>query len=58
MYAKETTSQKKCPCGKTLSLKTRRIIKKTDDVRIASQMVRKLQEEKYGDAYFIPADKI
>lgn len=57
-YAKEGVSQKKCPCGKNIKVKSRRIIKKTEDVQTASEIIRELQEEKYGNAFFTTADKI
>lgn len=58
MYSKEGVMQKKCVCGKTFKLKSRRIIAKTEDAQLASEKVRELQEEKYGDAFFTTADKI
>jgi Domain of unknown function (DUF1922) len=58
LYAKEGVSQRKCTCGKTLKIKSRRIILKTEDVQTASEMVRELQEEKYGGGYFTTADKL
>ena len=57
-YAKEGVSQKECVCGKKLKVKTRRILHKVEDAQAASEMVRKLQEEKYGGGYFTTADKI
>jgi len=58
MYSKEGVKQKKCVCGKTFKLKSRRIIAKADDAILASQKVRELQEEKYGGLNFTTADKI
>ncbi|MEN4018607.1 MAG: DUF1922 domain-containing protein [Methanobacterium sp.] len=58
MYSREGVIQKKCVCGKTFKLKSRRIIAKADDIQLASKKVRELQEEKYGRAYFTTADKI
>ena len=58
MYSPEDVKTKKCVCGKTFKLKSRRIIAKTDDIQSASEKVRKLQEEKYGPAIFTTADKI
>ena len=58
MYSKEGFITKKCVCGKNLKVKERRIIAKVDETEQASDMVRKLQEEKYGGAYFTTADKI
>jgi len=58
MYSKEGVVRKKCVCGKTFTLKSRRIIKKTDDFKTASELVRKLQEEKFGGLKFTTANKI
>ena len=58
MYSPEDVKTKKCVCGKTFKLKSRRIISKADDVQSASEKVRELQEEKYGPAVFTTADKI
>ncbi len=58
MYSKEGVKQKKCVCGKTFKVKSRKIIAKTEDVGLASKKVQELQEEKYGGAYFTTADKI
>ena len=58
LYAKEGVSQKKCVCGKIFKVKDRRILKKAPDVETASEMVRKLQEEKYGGVVFTTADKL
>ena len=58
VYAKEGVSQKKCVCGKILKVKSRRILHKAQDAQTASEMVRELQEEKYGSGYFTTADKL
>lgn len=58
MYSKSTFASKKCVCGKNLKVKERRIIAKVEEAEQASDMVRKLQEEKYGGAFFTTADKI
>jgi hypothetical protein len=58
MYSKEGVMQKKCVCGKIFKVQSRRIIAKTDDVQLAAEKVRELQEEKYGSAVFTTADKI
>ena len=57
-YAREGASQKECACGKKLKVKSRRILYRVVDAQTASEMVRKLQEEKYGGGYFTTADKI
>ena len=58
MYSKEGVKQKKCVCGKVFKVKGRRILAKTEDVQLAVQKVKELQEEKYGGAVFTTADKI
>jgi len=58
VYSKEGVASRKCVCGKSLKVKGRRIIAKVEEAEQASDMVRELQEEKYGIAYFTTADKI
>ena len=58
VYTKEGVSKKECVCGKNLKVKSRRILHKVEDAQTASEMVRKLQEEKYGGGYFTTADKV
>jgi len=58
MYSKEGVARRKCVCGKNIKVIERRIIAKVEEVGQASDMVKELQEEKYGDAYFTTADKI
>jgi hypothetical protein len=57
-YAKEGVLQKKCVCGKTFKVKDRRILHRASDAETASEMVRKLQEEKYGGAIFTTAREL
>ncbi len=57
-YAREGTKQKKCVCGKILKIKDRKILKKAPDADTAAELIRELQEEKYGGAVFTTADKI
>lgn len=58
VYSKEGAASKKCVCGKNLKVRERRIIAKVEEVEQASDKIRDLQEEKYGDAFFTTADKI
>lgn len=58
LYTKKGVSQKKCVCGKILKVKSRRILHETSNAQEASEMVRKLQEDKYGGVSFTTADKI
>ncbi|MCK9151519.1 DUF1922 domain-containing protein [Methanobacterium alcaliphilum] len=58
MYAKEGVETRKCVCGKSIKVKSRRIFKEASNFQEASDMVRELQEEKYGGSGFTTADKI
>ena len=58
VYSKKGVASRKCVCGKNLKVKERRIIAMVEEADKASDIVRKLQEEKYGSAYFTTADKI
>jgi predicted kinase len=57
-YAKEGVQHKTCVCGKTFKVRDKRILKRAPDADTAAQMVRELQEEKYGGGIFTTADKI
>lgn len=57
-YTKEGVKQKRCVCGKTFKVKDRKILKKAPDAESAAEIVRKLQEEKYGGGIFTTADKL
>lgn len=57
-YAKEGVLQKRCVCGKTFKVKDKRILKRAPDAETAAEMVRELQEEKYGGVVFTTADKL
>ncbi len=57
-YAKEGVIRKKCVCGEILKIKDRKILHRTDNIQSASEIIGKLQEEKYGSGYLITADKI
>lgn len=58
MYAKSGVATRKCVCGNTIKVKTRRIMKKVETAQDASEAVQNLQEEKYGGSAFTTADKI
>jgi len=53
LYAREGVKARKCVCGKTIKVKTRRILGKVESFQDAAYMVRKLQEEKYGPGGFL-----
>jgi uncharacterized glyoxalase superfamily protein PhnB len=58
VYSKKGVATRKCVCGKTIKVKDRRILAIVEEAVQASDMVRELQEEKYGGAYFTTADKV
>lgn len=58
LYAKEGVATRKCPCGKTIKVKERRIFKKVNSREDASEAVQNMQEEIHGSAGFIRADKL
>jgi Domain of unknown function (DUF1922) len=58
IYTLKGVDQKKCVCGKNLKVKERKIIAETDDHLKAAEIVQKLQEEKFGGAFFTTADKL
>ncbi len=53
LYSKEGNMTRKCVCGRTVKVKTRRIFGRAETFQEASELVRKLQEEKYGSCGFI-----
>ncbi|MGL6297691.1 MAG: DUF1922 domain-containing protein [Methanobacteriaceae archaeon] len=58
LYAKEGVATRKCVCGKAIKVKSRRIFGTVETQKEASEAVRAMQEEKYGEAAFQTADKI
>lgn len=52
LYSKEGADTRKCVCGKTLKVKKRRIFGKAGSFQEAAEIVRKLQEERYGTCHF------
>ena len=56
LYSKDSTKNRKCPCGKTLNVKKRRILKVADDAASATEAVQQMQEEIYGGTCFKTAD--
>ncbi|MBC7101383.1 DUF1922 domain-containing protein [Methanothermobacter tenebrarum] len=53
LYAREGVKTRRCVCGKTIRVKSRRILGKVESFQDAAYMVRKLQEEKYGLGGFL-----
>jgi hypothetical protein len=58
VYAKEGVIRKSCVCGEVLKVKEMKILHKAENVLSASEIIRKLQEEKYGSGYLTTADKL
>ncbi len=52
LYAKEGIATRKCVCGKTLKVRSRRIFKKVETRDEASQAVQEMQNEIYGNTDF------
>lgn len=52
LYAKEGVATRKCVCGKTLKVKSRRIFKKVASHEEASEAVQEMQNEIYGNTDF------
>ena len=58
LYSKQSTKTKRCPCGKTLNVRKRRILKQADTIQLATQAVQDMQEEIYGGTCFRTADQL
>lgn len=58
LYAKEGVATRKCVCGKTIKVKSRRIFKKVETREEASYAVQKMQDEIYGNTGFIQASDL
>ncbi|MGE0064847.1 MAG: DUF1922 domain-containing protein [Methanobacteriales archaeon] len=53
LYTREGVKTRRCVCGKTIKVKSRRILGKVESFQDAAYMVRKLQEKKYGPGGFL-----
>jgi len=58
LYGKEGVATRKCVCGKSLKVKSRRIFKKVETAKDASEAVREMQEEIYGSTTFEKASEL
>lgn len=58
LYAKKGVATRKCSCGKTIKVKSRRILKKVETARDATDAVQALQEEIYGGTMFRTAKEV
>ena len=52
LYAKKGVATRKCVCGKTLKVKSRRIFRKVATREEASLAVQEMQDEIYGNTDF------
>lgn len=52
LYAKEGVATRKCICGKTLNIKSRRIFQKVATREEASLAVQEMQDKIYGNTGF------
>ncbi|MBQ2962392.1 DUF1922 domain-containing protein [Methanobrevibacter sp.] len=57
LYAKKGVATRKCPCGKTIKVKSRRILQKVETAEDAIYVVQKMQEEIYGESVFSTAEE-
>ncbi len=58
LYAKEGVATRKCVCGKTLKVKSRRIFKKAATREDASLAVQEMQDKIYGNTGFKRASEL
>ncbi|WP_455645404.1 DUF1922 domain-containing protein [Methanosphaera sp.] len=58
LYSKDIYKTKKCTCGKTLTVKKRRIFKTVATMEEATEAVQNMQEEIYGGSCFKTADEL
>lgn len=58
LYAKKGVASRKCTCGKTIKVKSRRILKKVETSQDASEAVQQMQEEIYGGTAFRTAKEV
>ena len=58
LYGKEGVATRKCVCGKSLKVKSRRIFRKAETAQDASEAVREMQEEIHGNITFKKASEL
>jgi histone acetyltransferase (RNA polymerase elongator complex component) len=57
LYAKKGVATRKCTCGKTIKVKSRRILQRVETAEDATYAVQKMQEEIYGGSMFSTAEE-
>ena len=58
LYAKEGIATRRCVCGKTLKVKSRRIFQKVDSREDASLAVQKMQDKIFKNTGFKRASEL
>ena len=58
LYAKEGVDTRKCVCGKTIKVKSRRIFEKVATREEASLAVQEMQDKIYGNTGFMKASDL
>ena len=58
LYAKEGIATRRCVCGKTLKVKSRRIFQKVDSREVASLAVQKMQDKIFKNTGFKRASEL
>ena len=59
LYCKDYLKSHKCgTCNKTIRLKDRRILFRTDDITMAREQVMMLQDKFYHNTGFVTGDKL
>ena len=56
LVAREEQKTRKCPCGKVVKVKGRRLLCKVEDIREVPIVVQELQSEIYNNTGFVTAD--
>ena len=58
LSANEANKTRKCPCGKTIKISSRRILTKVEDSKDVPYIVQEFQDAIYNSTDFISADKL
>ena len=55
LSAYETQKTRKCPCGKTLKVKSRRVLARVEESKDVPTVIQRLQDEIYRNTGFMKA---
>jgi hypothetical protein len=58
LVAREEQKTRKCPCGKIIKIKSRRILCKVEDSKNVPYVVQSLQDSIYNNSSFVTANNI